>query len=736
MRCLPMINKHKKFLTAAVFCAIASTGFVLTASAEETMTHDLDEVIVEADRATLPGGYVKTKGNVGILGEKDVMDVPYTQMNFTEKNIEDFGGPNQALDNVLVNMPSIRQTGTMFHGDFSVRGKSTNGYFFYVNGVPGMLGQFMVPSFVAESIEVTAGPNKAISGSFPAGEGTGVAAVINMTTKKATNTPVTRYRQIFSGKSGFGEAIDVGRRFGKDKEWGVRINAEIMNGNPTHYKSNRNSQSFFANIDHQDKKSSTNLLIGYQYYQVEDGMRWFGLDAASIKSGKLTRLPSAPNSKNNYSFPGMDKVHEGTIMVLNHEQKLNDNWKAFFNGGWTQSNLKKNITGQSSRLTITDDDGTYLGKYFTRRTPSHKYYTQIGISGDFKTGNVKHNLVLAADKSWTKSWTGVVGGTGLTNFTGLGGNIFTGVNPDESVNIPDFKNYHNSSARFWGASLMDTMELGKAQLLLGVHKHVASSTSYTDPSKGAVKATTVKSDATCPAFGFVYQPDKHVSLYASHSEFFDSGTKVGAGYENENDILSPSKAKSNEVGVKYENNGLLTTLAFFQNKEANSMTVYNDDFSKKWLTNNGENEYQGIELSVNGKISDKWNAMGGFMYLDAKRKKTEKGTYDGYSVAGIPKWTGVAALQYNPDQDWSIIGRAVYVGSTPIFPASNDIKWTVPSYLTFDLGIKYKTKLNNTPMTLSAMCYNLTGKDYWIAYGSGLHLSSPRTLMLSATFDI
>lgn len=41
-----MINKHKKFLTAAVFCAIASTGFVLTASAEETMTHDLDEVVL------------------------------------------------------------------------------------------------------------------------------------------------------------------------------------------------------------------------------------------------------------------------------------------------------------------------------------------------------------------------------------------------------------------------------------------------------------------------------------------------------------------------------------------------------------------------------------------------------------------------------------------------------------------------------------------------------------------
>lgn len=58
-----MINKHKKFLTAAVFCAIASTGFVLTASAEETMTHDLDEVVVEADKDALPGSYVKTKGS-------------------------------------------------------------------------------------------------------------------------------------------------------------------------------------------------------------------------------------------------------------------------------------------------------------------------------------------------------------------------------------------------------------------------------------------------------------------------------------------------------------------------------------------------------------------------------------------------------------------------------------------------------------------------------------------------
>ena len=117
-----MINKHKKFLTAAVFCAIASTGFVLTASAEETMTHDLDEVVVEADKDALPGSYVKTKGSIGILGEKSVLDVPFSNMNITQKTIETFGGPNQPLQSILANNPAVRIQGTTLHNDFSIRG--------------------------------------------------------------------------------------------------------------------------------------------------------------------------------------------------------------------------------------------------------------------------------------------------------------------------------------------------------------------------------------------------------------------------------------------------------------------------------------------------------------------------------------------------------------------------------------------------------------------------------------
>ncbi len=67
-----MLNK-KKALVASVLCAVASVGYVMSAAAEETMSGKLDEVIIEASKDTLPGGYVNTKGSVGILGNKEVM---------------------------------------------------------------------------------------------------------------------------------------------------------------------------------------------------------------------------------------------------------------------------------------------------------------------------------------------------------------------------------------------------------------------------------------------------------------------------------------------------------------------------------------------------------------------------------------------------------------------------------------------------------------------------------------
>ena len=124
--------------------------------------------------------------------------------------------------------------------------------------------------------------------------------------------------------------------------------------------------------------------------------------------------------------------------------------------------------------------------------------------------------------------------------------------------------------------------------------------------------------------------------------------------------------------------------------------------------------------------------MGGLMYLDATQNKTQGGKNDGKAVDGAAKWNAVAALEYNADENFSVIGRALYTGSADIYSE----RLEVPSYVTYDLGFKYKTQFKDTPVTLSAMCYNITDKNYWTAYRNNLILNSPRTFMLSAEFEI
>lgn len=159
-----MLFNKKKILTLSILCAISSTSFMSSTYAQEQPkekldNYELEEVIVEGkqdkekssgvhEENILPGGFVKTESSLGILGDKQVMDTPFTQMDLTEKTIETFGGPNQPLQSVLANNPAVRIQGTTLHNDFSIRGIKGNGTSSYLNGIPGLMTQFNAPTFL------------------------------------------------------------------------------------------------------------------------------------------------------------------------------------------------------------------------------------------------------------------------------------------------------------------------------------------------------------------------------------------------------------------------------------------------------------------------------------------------------------------------------------------------------------------------------------------------------------
>lgn len=182
-------------------------------------------------------------------------------MNITQKTIETFGGPNQPLQSILANNPAVRIQGTTLHNDFSIRGIKGNGTSSYLNGIPGLMTQFAAPTFMIGDIQFISGPNSGITGIPSTYETTAAGGIVNFVSKKATEAPLTRYRQTFSGKGSFGEYMDVSRRFGKDKEWGVRINTELLNGNTAINSNDMEAQGIFANIDHRDKKATPIYLL-------------------------------------------------------------------------------------------------------------------------------------------------------------------------------------------------------------------------------------------------------------------------------------------------------------------------------------------------------------------------------------------------------------------------------------------------------------------------------------------
>lgn len=117
--------------------------------------------------------------------------------------------------------------------------------------------------------------------------------------------------------------------------------------------------------------------------------------------------------------------------------------------------------------------------------------------------------------------------------------------------------------------------------------------------------------------------------------------------------------------------------------------------------------------------------------MNAKQKTTSAAT-NGKRPNGVPEWSANLGVEYKASDDFSVLMRGNYVGSSYV----RDEKYSVPSYFTLDAGVNYKTSLNSTPVTLRAMCYNVTNKKYWAPSGNTLHSGGPRTFMLSAEFDI
>ena len=713
--CMMKKSKKQLLLAAVIYgCSFGAGHGFCTVEAADPDRHDTEHVydlpaltIVGERKITFAGDMIQTKSTTGILGEKDSLELPYSVTTVSQKAIQTFSSPQSGVMDTLSLVPSVRASSSKSVHSVSIRGFHQNGYSMYINGIPGAMSSGNLPYYWIENATVVSGPNLGVNGTNLSDT---IGGSINFQSKRAQAKDNTDFRLSYNGGHALEEGIDIGRRFGKDKEYGMRIVANHMGGETVQENKELTQNNIFINLDHQGKREATNLMLGHSRIRYDGGGDGFSV-------GGLTALPKAPNARKSYTPSWLYHTYKDTWLILNHDQKINEYMKAYVNFGYHKFEYDKYYEGTPKLISNNGDfqiDAEYWPLSHTR------VYFGAGLRGDFRTGRVSHEYIIGADRNWVNRFSG-------------GGNLWSGTgnlyrsNAWPSVPMPNYEAPLQFKQQMTGYHIVDTMKFmdDRLQLTLGLHMH---NSSYT-----RVGQKRQDSRATSPTFALSYKFTPDIMGYISHSESFNAGTPVsGAAYKNAGDVLPPAKTKQDEIGVKIKKGDFVNTLSFFQIRKANTIDVMRPD--GKYRTNDGQQKNTGIEWAFTGKLNNRLDLVGGLMYLNAKQTKTQNGTNDGKAVSGTSKLSGTLGAVYHIDPAWSLIGRVSYLGNAKI----KDEKLTVPSSWKFDLGASYETKMGTTPVTLSLMCYNVTGRDYWVpvAGSDGLHLSAPRTITFSSNFEL
>lgn len=657
-----------------------------------------------------PGGQVARGGSLGLLGGRDVMDTPFSTVNYTSEVIEDQQARTAA--DTLINDPSVRLTtgSNGFDDTFQIRGFAVPSGDVGFNGLYGLVSSNRVPAQLVERVELLKGPGALINGIAPGGS---IGGGINIVSKYAGDEPLTRLTTTYISEANFGSHIDVARRAGPNNAWGIRFNGLVRDGE--------------ASIDDSDVETTLGALaLDYR----GERLRW-SLDLISQRDSTdnfrpqvsilstVTAIPGPPDARSNW-YPGTTLLQKDKTAVTRLEIDLTESLTAYAGLGYRD--------GSNDQIFPVSGPAVNEVGNFTVRNSYYDSYSEttsgnLGVRWSFDTAGVGHMLNVGLTGFQQEAGNAYIQSAGTTT-----SNIY---NPSTLPIITAARTdpRRASETTLNSVAVADTLSFldERVLLTLGVRSQTVNVESYST-STGA-KTSEYDSDAVTPLAGIVFKPWDHVSLYANYAEGLTRGSIVGAGYANTGAVLAPYKSKQQEAGVKVDWGSITTTAAVFQIMRPNLITT-----ASNLRAYDGEQRNRGLELSAYGEFQPGLRGMIGATFLDPQVTKTATASEQGNDAAGVPDMTFSAGLDW--DTPWverlALNGRVIYTSGSYLNTA-NTLKFD--SWTRFDIGTRYRTEVAGTPVVFRANIENLFDKDYWLTTGTYVTVGAPRTFVVSASID-
>jgi len=680
-------------------------------------TDTLPEVNVSASRSRatntlsqpFAGGQVAKASRMGILGNVDIFETPFSTQSYTEEFVLDQQA--RRLADIIAADPSTRSAMAEY-GDsetYHIRGFPLFTNQVGINGLYGMTDLRRIAPDFYERVDVLKGPASMLNGSSPFGV---TGGNINLVSKRAGDTPLNRFTASYISDSQFGGHLDLGRRFGEDNAWGVRLNVLARDGDtPISRQSDRMHIGSLA-VDYRGEKLTASFDLASQ----DRLTRGY---SANITYDTGFALPRAPQNDKNFVNDWEFFKGDSHYWMTKVEYEFTPALTAYINYGQAKGNEEYFYAGSQGRR-IINSAGDFTARVGGYRGWYEVDTYEVGLRGFKQLGSISNNYALVYN-----DFNRTAGGAVAHATAPYTGNIYQSPNlPKPTVNfgvIPQ-----NGDLQLNSIGLINTFGFVQDNVLLTLGAR--QQTLYSGIFNNGVKKDAYDESKVTPTTALLVKLGNYY-LYGNYSEGLSQGAIAPSTAANHDEQLPPFVAKQHEIGVKYNAGTFGVTAAVFQITQPNTYTTSNR------LVDDGEQRNRGLELSTFGQPLSGLRLLGGVTFIDAEQTKTQDGINNGKDAIGVPKVNVVINGEYDifAVPGLSLTGR---ISGFSEAQANADNTQSIPGWTTFDAGARYVTHISGNKVTLRANVMNLADKNYWNSVSrSFITMGAPRTALLSATID-
>ncbi|MDZ7855849.1 TonB-dependent receptor [Sphaerotilus sp.] len=677
----------------------------------KTLVIEPAPVAANADEVTLPTikatakatsqdsslSYLTKQSANGALGTKSVLDTPFSVTVVDSEQMLERGA--KSIGQIFFSDPSVYTPTSSRSTDWwgtQIRGLGVRNN--YIDDIPVLLywgGDF--PTEVVESVTALKGLTGFMYGFGDPG------GALSYKLKRPTKTPETSVTVGYSNPRLLSAQVDTSHNFGD--ELGVRANLATEQGTAYNTsKINRTVASVAVDKQFGAALKWQSTLV-YEDSKTTGEPLQFYFDSYDV-AGSGGQLPQVTYD---YDKINVDNAYYKTQTLLaatGVEWRIDDQWSLKAQVGFSRKDHRSN----KAFANLLDKEGDYSGAMYNFAGQLDTTFTQAMLQGTVSVGGMKHELV---------------GGLGLQRSTDKWGNEWYWEN-DFNGNLqvtqtfvttrtPDFSlTPVSADTRQSYAFLSDTVHLGQHwQAIAGLRfTHYDMKDLDGDPSVDSRYQTRKAS----PTLALIYKPDAQTSLYGSYVEGLEAGSRVGGTYANAGELLGATVSKQSEVGVKHQSGAIDYSAAVFRIQRANQMDVLRG--SDRYLTQDGQVLYQGLELSGAYQATRNLNLGLGAIYLDASIDKVsvDNAALAGNTPANAPKWQVIGNAQYRVPgiAGLKVHGSVRYFGATYV---SDNNLLSVPARTVANAGLSYDFRMQGQDLTLFANLNNVFNQKYWASGG-------------------